>query len=37
MLTEVKIELDTEFVEQLDTLAQSEFKARESMSDILPS
>ena len=31
MLTEVKIELDTEFVEQLDTLAQSEFKTRESM------
>ena len=31
MLIEVKIELDTEFVEQLDTLAQSEFKTRESM------
>jgi len=31
MLTEVKIELDAQFVEQLDTLAQSEFKTRDSV------
>ena len=31
MLTEVKIELDAKFVEQLDTLAQSEFKTRDSV------
>ncbi len=31
MVTEVKIEFDTEFLEQLDKLAQSEFKTRESV------
>jgi len=31
MVTEVKIELDTEFIGQLDKLAQSEFKTRESI------
>ncbi|MBM3241295.1 hypothetical protein FJZ31_33855 [Candidatus Poribacteria bacterium] len=31
MVTEVKIEFDTEFIEQLDKLAQSEFKTRESV------
>ena len=30
MVTEVKIKLDTEFVEQLDKLALSEFKTREA-------
>ncbi len=31
MVTEVKIQLDTEFIGQLDKLAQSEFKTRESV------